>query len=233
MIKEALGVSSASGLSMDGTYYDGNREHSKPEMVILQANINLGKSNQLAGSGPKTSGKDQHVQVDLWYASLYEIEDSSLDLPALALMHEIFRGNVTFRPRAVFSKCTYCSGKWKRKNCILSGQICPTKPLGLSSNQLQQPTVGPNVPEEQIPQLMVEETIRELCVYEAIEEESKSHWFYYVNHLLKQCSVDPNDLSHTMLISELCHDSVVESLASNKSDGIKINLESYNDCVKH
>jgi hypothetical protein len=84
----------------------GQSEKTRGHPVIIQANVNLGLS------GGKRLDR---VEVDLWYANIYEIFDSHLDLPALALMHEIFGGNVTFRPRAVITSCTFCSREYKEE----------------------------------------------------------------------------------------------------------------------
>jgi hypothetical protein len=69
-------------------------------------------------------------------------------------------------------------------------------------------------------------------VYEAILEESKSHWFYYINTVMKRCSLDPADPSRTVLITQACHDGVIADLAANETDGISINLDDYKRCVE-
>lgn len=78
---------------------------------------------------------------------------------------------------------------------------------------------------------MIEQTIREQCVYEAIREQSKSHWFYYINTVMRWCSIDPDNPSSTILISQECHDDAITDLAANDTDGIDIDLSKYKSCV--
>ena len=54
----------------------------KGHQVLMQATVDLGFNNK----------KMDKVEVDLWYSDIYEIFDSQLDLKALAIMQDIYKG---------------------------------------------------------------------------------------------------------------------------------------------
>ena len=56
--------------------------------MIVQAEIDF-------GFGQMNSSNDK-VEVDIWYASTYELEESQIDFASLARMQDIFKDHVVF-----------------------------------------------------------------------------------------------------------------------------------------
>ena len=87
----------------------------------MQAHISFGSGDVAA----KSSGK---VNVDIWYSSLYELQDARMDFSSLAQMQDVFKDKVVFQPRTYTYGCLWCSKKKKEEKCIFNGKYCPYEP---------------------------------------------------------------------------------------------------------
>lgn len=68
-------------------------------------------------------------------------------------------------------------------------------------------------------------------MYEAIFDDTKSHWFLYVAQLLQECASADEAQTSRKLISTQCHDDLVQKLAEEDDDGLNIRLDTYDSCV--
>lgn len=99
-------------------------------------------------------------------------------------MQDIFDSNgleessVRFQPRAL-----YLSGKrlpllFKGLTCIADGKYCADLPM-----ELQMVRNNLDTTEERSkysPGHVIKQTLREQCVFDALKDEHKSHWFLYI-----------------------------------------------------
>ena len=84
--------------------------------MIIQAEIDL---------ATKTKGV---VDVDMWYANVYELFNSGWDLARFAEIQEIFKKAVQIAPRLITNSCKACSAEEKKTLCIKDGRYCPVIP---------------------------------------------------------------------------------------------------------
>lgn len=98
--------------------------------MIVQAKIDF-------GMGEMKKSKDEKIGVDIWYSTLYELQDARIDFDSIAKMQDIFNDKVVFQPRTYLYKCLWCDQKTKEKNCIFDGKYCPTVPDGIDKSRLE------------------------------------------------------------------------------------------------
>lgn len=113
----------------------------------------------------KTSG---NVDVDLWYANVYELFNSGWDLVRFAEIQEIFKSKVQIAPRLITNSCKGCSAEEKKSLCIQDGKYCPVIPTDFEMG-------------DATPQGVIDQNLRELCMFESIDPLRKSLWFAYIN----------------------------------------------------
>ena len=72
--------------------------------------------------------KNEKINVDIWYSSLYELQESRIDFDSLAKMQDIFTDKVVFQPRTYVYGCYWCDKKTREEICIFDGKYCPLIP---------------------------------------------------------------------------------------------------------
>jgi len=77
------------------------------------------------------------------------------------------------------------------------------------------------------PMALIEQSLKEQCVYEAVHESTKSHWIIYIQKLMTTCVRDPNDQIMLMAISDECHEKVLKDLIDTPNDGLNIDHFKY------
>jgi len=155
--------------------------------VIIEAEINL---------ATKTS-KD--IEVDIWYSSIYELAQTGWDFRHFSLMEDVFQGKVHFQPRTLFRSCLYCSPQVKDEQCILNGKYCPYMPqnvqLSETANHLSKIS----------PKEVIDQSLREQCMYESIKGGTKSHWFNYMRKVLEECILKGKSKTDIKKLDAQCH----------------------------
>lgn len=107
---------------------------------------------------------------------------------------------MVFQPRTYTYGCLWCSQKKKAEKCIFDGKYCPFMPDNEDSktkNKMLHQT-------KPSPRDMIDQTIREQCVYEAIANTTKAHWFTYISKLMKVCALKIDGA--TTQITKECND---------------------------
>ena len=102
----------------------------KGHQVIMQAKIDF-------GIGEMKKNKNEKINVDIWYSTLYELQESRIDFDKLAKMQDIFKDKVIFHPRTYVYGCLWCDQKTKDKNCIFNGKYCPFVPDDVDKNVIR------------------------------------------------------------------------------------------------
>lgn len=74
--------------------------------VIISAEIDL---------ATKSSG---NINVDLWYANIYELFNSGWDLVRFSEIQFLFKDRVQITPRLITNSCMGCSADEKKKLCV-------------------------------------------------------------------------------------------------------------------
>ena len=115
------------------------------------------------------------INVDIWYSSLYELQDSRIDFSHLATMQDIFKDKVVFQPRTFIYGCLWCDQKTLEEKCIFDGKYCPYYPDDVDPTRVR-------------PRDLIDQSLREQCVYQAISNTTKAHWFIYISQVMNICS---------------------------------------------
>lgn len=142
------------------------------DMVIIQAEINMMTKTM------------KPLRVDLWYSSAAELEQSGIKFMDYARMQDVFGDLVVFQPRTMVHSCLDCTVAEKEKSCIKDGKYCPILPNDLKHKET---TEGDKQEAKDIPRQLVEQSIREQCMFENIDNSNKSRWFKYMYLLTFQC----------------------------------------------
>lgn len=178
----------------------------------MQADINIA-----------TKTKDP-IDVDIWYSSVYELMQTGWDYNHFSKMEESFEKMVRFQPRTIYKTCVGCSKSYTDSQCILDGKYCPYMPYDVMRSN------GVEGNKKVTPQSLVEQSLREQCVYEAIDG-SKSHWFRYLQELHSKCATG-SDSSKVTLIDSTCHDFTVKFFSEeNDPTKLVINYKVYSECL--
>jgi hypothetical protein len=87
------------------------------------------------------------------------------------------------------------------------------------------------------PQEIIDENLREMCMYDAIPQDRKSLWFLYLKIVIEQCVMpDVEDADDMVLkaVTEDCHAHRVASLieASDYKKVLGIDFDIYESCIK-
>jgi len=120
-------------------------------------------------------------------------------------MSEIFENHVIFRPRTIEKRFVKDG---KNANCLSDHLYCvvqPTQNIVVDSYTAFMIGSDSLTPDE-----IVEQNLRELCVHDALNPLFKSHWFQYMEDLIKKCLVvDDNGKKKLKKITEVCAVSVM------------------------
>jgi hypothetical protein len=95
----------------------------------------------------------------------------------------MFKNHVIFTPRVMTKQCKNCNAADKDGLCIHDGDVCPVlpdeplfrkDPLFLEENHLA-------------PSKILDQNIKEHCLYETLKPEYKSQWFSFMSAMVKNC----------------------------------------------
>ena len=175
------------------------------QRVIIAAEIDL---------ATKTAGT---VNVDLWYANIYELMNSGWDLARFAEIQEIFNKKVQIQPRLITNSCPACTAEERKALCIQDGAYCPVIPTEFSGAA---------------PKTIIDQNLRELCMFEAIPKDRKSLWFSYLNVIIQNCMAPDGEDAILKPVTPECHQEEVISLLKSKSfERLKIDWKKYESCI--
>ena len=77
---------------------------------------------------------------------------------------------------------------------------------------------------ETTPQSVIDQNLRELCMYDSIADDRKSLWFSYINVVIQNCMMPDEGSDLVKPVTSECHDSKV--LALLKTDSFsKLNVD--------
>ena len=76
---------------------------------------------------------------------------------------------------------------------------------------------------------MIDQILREQCVYEAIDG-SKSHWFRYLTEVHKRCATSQEDSSKVHYIVPLCHEWLLKSFTEKDNNKLVVNFDRFEKC---
>ena len=79
--------------------------------------------------------------------------------------------------------------------CIEDGRYCPIAPSEFDA--LQETNV------DATPKNLIQQSVREECVFESLPQDGKSHWFLYIDRLINECLNPEEDI---VPISAKCND---------------------------
>lgn len=100
---------------------------------------------------------DNRVEYEFWYSTILDIDfDKLVDL---ALFQKVLNKNALFTPRILTYSCTHCAQQIKDQNCIADGNYCPYFP----------PTPLPRELKDVTGKQLIEESLRQRCLYNTIE----------------------------------------------------------------
>lgn len=114
----------------------------------------------------------------------------------------------------------------KEKLCVEDGRYCPVVPSEFDKLQKTNNDAKPTN--------LVKQSIREVCVYKALPESGKSHWFLYIDRLINECLNPEEDI---VPITNKCNDQVISDLStgtyrnSQLMDKLHIDMDIYNSCL--
>ena len=186
---------------------DGNKR-TWSQKVIVQAEIDLARV---------TSGV---VNVDMWYGNIYELFNSGWDLGRFTEIQQIFEQDVQIHPRLITNQCLSCSREEKKALCVENGKYCPVIPTEFQMNEVT-------------PQSIIDQNLREICIFEALPADRKSLWFSYIKEVVENCMV-PNALHATFRpVTADCHEQHVVSLlkTAQYAMDMKIDWDQYQSCI--
>ena len=164
-------------------------QHHGKNKVIVQAEISI-------------ASKTDDIGVDLWFAGAYELAQVGLQLEKYAEMQQIFKKHVTFQPRVLTTSCYFCDESTKSM-CLNNGKYCPVIPIELrSQDTLRKEHISPKN--------VITQMIREMCVFEHLHDNYKSHWFQYMKILIETCiNEETLDQVGMQPITEECNNLVI------------------------
>lgn len=129
----------------------------------------------------------------MWYANVYELFNSGWDLARFAEIQEIFKKAVQIAPRLITNSCKACSAEEKKTLCIKDGRYCPVIPTDFQMG-------------EATPQSIIDQNLRELCVFDSIPADRKSLWFSYINVVIQNCMAPNSKDALVRPVTPECHD---------------------------